>query len=236
MAMIGLAWLCAGAVAQDYAQVKPGVCIAIPARPRQPSAVPHRVVVRHRLGEESGRHRARLPDHVLPQPPALAEANPSRFAPRQLLFAHAALADPRSGRLLHDQRAARAGFGLAEAKRRATPTCGSTTGRCSRRRRRLQRQDCGARFRARARIQRHPAAAAAGRARLEPQGAAARAGELLLQPAAARRVRQRSTVKGEQIAVSGTRLARPRMVERIPGDRKPRAGTGSASTSTTAAR
>lgn len=43
------------------------------------------------------------------------EGNPSRFAPRQVLFAHAALSDPGLGRLLGDQRAARAGFGLAEA-------------------------------------------------------------------------------------------------------------------------
>ena len=48
--------------------------------------------------------------------PRVAEANPSAFAPRQLLFAHAALADPRRGRLLHDQRAAREGFGLAGAE------------------------------------------------------------------------------------------------------------------------
>lgn len=41
--------------------------------------------------------------------------NPSRFAPTQLLFAHAALALPEAGRLLHDQRAARSGFGLAQA-------------------------------------------------------------------------------------------------------------------------
>lgn len=47
--------------------------------------------------------------------PGIGELNPSRFAPRQLLFGHAALSDPREGRLLHDQRAARAGFGLAEA-------------------------------------------------------------------------------------------------------------------------
>jgi len=47
--------------------------------------------------------------------PGIAESNPSAFAPRQLLFAHAALADPRLGRLRHDQRAARMGFGLAEA-------------------------------------------------------------------------------------------------------------------------
>ena len=43
------------------------------------------------------------------------DRNPSRFAPRQLIFAHAALADAKLGRLLHDQRASRAGFGIAEA-------------------------------------------------------------------------------------------------------------------------
>jgi predicted secreted hydrolase len=47
--------------------------------------------------------------------PRIAEDNASRFAPQQLLFAHAALSDPSGGRLLHDQRAARAGFGLAES-------------------------------------------------------------------------------------------------------------------------
>jgi predicted secreted hydrolase len=43
-------------------------------------------------------------------------ANPSKFAPDQLVLAHAALSDPADGRLLHDQKAARAGFGLAYAK------------------------------------------------------------------------------------------------------------------------
>jgi len=47
--------------------------------------------------------------------PDVDQANPSAFAARQVLFAHAALADPAVGRLLHDQRVARAGFGLAEA-------------------------------------------------------------------------------------------------------------------------
>lgn len=47
--------------------------------------------------------------------PGVNEASASAFAPRQLLFAHVALADPQRGRLLHDQRSARAGFGLAEA-------------------------------------------------------------------------------------------------------------------------
>ncbi len=46
---------------------------------------------------------------------AIDDANPSRFAPRQMLFAHAALSDARTGRLLHDERIAREGFGLAGA-------------------------------------------------------------------------------------------------------------------------
>lgn len=43
-------------------------------------------------------------------------ANPSAFSPRQVLFAHAAISDPKRGRLLHDERAARAGFSLAHAE------------------------------------------------------------------------------------------------------------------------
>jgi len=41
--------------------------------------------------------------------------NPSRFALRQAIFAHAAVADPDVGRLIHDQRAAREALGLAGA-------------------------------------------------------------------------------------------------------------------------
>jgi predicted secreted hydrolase len=44
-----------------------------------------------------------------------ADGNPSRFSPRQLLFAHAALADPARGHLLHAQRSARMLEGLVEA-------------------------------------------------------------------------------------------------------------------------
>jgi predicted secreted hydrolase len=49
--------------------------------------------------------------------PPLAGGNPSAFAPGQVLFAHAALSDPKRGRLLHGQRIARQGFGLAQAAR-----------------------------------------------------------------------------------------------------------------------
>jgi predicted secreted hydrolase len=47
--------------------------------------------------------------------PDLKQDNPSAFAPRQILIAHAALSDPDRGRLIHVQRAARAGFELAGA-------------------------------------------------------------------------------------------------------------------------
>ena len=43
----------------------------------------------------------------------LGDDSASAFAPRQMILAHAALADPRLGRLRHDQRAARTGFGRA---------------------------------------------------------------------------------------------------------------------------
>jgi predicted secreted hydrolase len=43
------------------------------------------------------------------------DASASRFAPGQILFAHAAVSDATRGRLLHAQKIARAGFGLAEA-------------------------------------------------------------------------------------------------------------------------
>ena len=52
--------------------------------------------------------------------PEEESANPSSFNPRQILFAHAALSDPKRGRLAHDQRAARAGFSLAQAETERT--------------------------------------------------------------------------------------------------------------------
>lgn len=48
--------------------------------------------------------------------PEAGAKNPSKFAPKQILFAHAAVSDPAIGKLLHDQRSARSGFGIAEAK------------------------------------------------------------------------------------------------------------------------
>jgi predicted secreted hydrolase len=47
--------------------------------------------------------------------PELKHDNPSGFAPRQIMIAHAALSVPGRGSLLHAQRTARSGFGLAGA-------------------------------------------------------------------------------------------------------------------------
>jgi predicted secreted hydrolase len=49
--------------------------------------------------------------------PEIDESNPSAFTARQVIAAHAAISDRARGRLLHDQRIARAAFGLADARR-----------------------------------------------------------------------------------------------------------------------
>ena len=51
-----------------------------------------------------------------PSAAASAKSPASRFEPSQLLFAHAALTDLEQGRLRHDQRIARSGFGIAQAR------------------------------------------------------------------------------------------------------------------------
>jgi predicted secreted hydrolase len=51
---------------------------------------------------------------------ASADGNPSAFAPKQILFAHAAISDPQEKQLLRGERVARAGFNLAEANESKT--------------------------------------------------------------------------------------------------------------------
>jgi predicted secreted hydrolase len=52
--------------------------------------------------------------------PEVDPRNTSAFNPRQILLAHAALAEPKRGSLVHEERAARAGFSLAEAEETRT--------------------------------------------------------------------------------------------------------------------
>jgi predicted secreted hydrolase len=102
-------------LAQAFDPVTPGRPIVMP---RDAGAHPgHRIewwyVTGHLetkggpLGFQVTFFRVRNPD---------AEASPSRFAPKQLLFAHGAIADPARGRLLHAERSARALEGLVEAR------------------------------------------------------------------------------------------------------------------------
>ena len=101
--------------AADYAPVLPGLKLAFPADfGAHPShriewwyATGHLDTPKGPMGFQVTFFRLRN---------KAADANPSRFAPRQLLFAHAALADPASGKLRHDQRIARAFPALAEAR------------------------------------------------------------------------------------------------------------------------
>jgi predicted secreted hydrolase len=74
----------------------------------------------------------------------VADANPSAFAPRQLLIAHCAISDPARGRLWQDQRIRRAGMGLAEARSGDTSVWIDDW--------RLERRDSGTRCRSRLRI------------------------------------------------------------------------------------
>jgi predicted secreted hydrolase len=113
---IACSWLCGPAVAQDYAQVKPGVELQFPRdHGSHPQFRSEWWYLTGWVKDAKGRDLG-IQITFFRNRPLVAENNPSRFAPRQLLFAHAALADPANGKLLHDQRAARAGFGLAEAQ------------------------------------------------------------------------------------------------------------------------
>ena len=109
-----IAWSTASAQTA-YPPVLPGVRLAFPA---DHGAHPdHRTewwYVTGWLRTGDGRDLGFQVTFFRTRPPVDA-ANPSRFAASQVLFAHAALSDPGVGHLLHGERAARAGFGIAQA-------------------------------------------------------------------------------------------------------------------------
>ena len=221
----------------SYPPVVPGVELAVPARRGRASRVPHRVVVRHGLG--AGRRRARplgFQVTFFRVRPGIAESNPSAFAPRQVLFGHAAIAEPRAR-----QAAARRALGARglRSRVRARGPRRRAARRLvdSRRTATVYRTDvAGDGLPDAARARADAAAAAAGRARLQPQGAGSAVGELLLQPAAARGERRDRTLDGRERRSHRRGVVRPRVVERRDGRPRRAAGTGWASTSTTAAR
>ena len=110
------------AAAAEFAPVVPGRMLAFP---RDHGAHPAfrtewwyvTAILRDAAGDELG-----VQVTFFRSRPGVAEASSSRFAPRQLVLAHAAVADMKHGRLRHDQRAARTAFDLAGAAEDTTRT------------------------------------------------------------------------------------------------------------------
>lgn len=106
----------AAPAATPYPQVRPGVVLRFPAdHGAHPSFRTEWWYVTGWLKTKEGKDLGFQVTFFRTRP-SVDEKNPSRFAAHQVLFAHAALSDPQSGRLLHGERAARQGFGLAAAK------------------------------------------------------------------------------------------------------------------------
>jgi len=120
MRVLLLAWLAAVAVAAPaatpYPVVRPGIVLRFPAdHGAHPAFRTEWWYVTGWLRTDAGENLGFQVTFFRTRPP-VGDANPSRFAARQVLFAHAALSDPTTGRLLHGERAARQGFGLAAAR------------------------------------------------------------------------------------------------------------------------
>jgi predicted secreted hydrolase len=97
----------------DYPEVRHGVPLAFPAdEGSHPAFRSEWWYVTGWLRDETG-HAFGFQVTFFRNRPGVAEASASRFAPKQLLFAHAAIADPARMKLDVDQRAAREGFDLA---------------------------------------------------------------------------------------------------------------------------
>lgn len=109
-----------GAAPPRFAEVKPGVALVFP---RDHGAHPEYRTewwyVTGWLDGPGNTHRG-FQVTFFRTATGLAAAGRSAFAPRQILFAHAALSDPAIGHLLHGERIAREGLGLAAASRTDT--------------------------------------------------------------------------------------------------------------------
>ena len=103
------------AAAPTYAPVLPTTAITLPRdHGAHPDFRTEWWYVTGWLTTQSGQQRGFQVTFFRTRPP-LNPSNPSAFSPKQIIFSHAAVSDPARGRQLHDQRIARAGFGLAEA-------------------------------------------------------------------------------------------------------------------------
>jgi predicted secreted hydrolase len=107
----------AHAAMPDYAPVVPGRALEFPAdHGSHPAFRTEWWYVTGWLQTRSGEQLGFQVTFFRTRPQA-DEANPSAFAPRELIIAHAALSDTRHGSLWHEQRIARSALGLAGAER-----------------------------------------------------------------------------------------------------------------------
>lgn len=122
--MVRAAWTIAGIAAigvaaptaTPYPVVRPGIALSFPAdHGAHPAFRTEWWYVTGWLRTAAGEDLGFQVTFFRTRPP-VDQRNPSRFAARQLLFAHAALSDPSTRRLLHGERAARQGFGIAQAR------------------------------------------------------------------------------------------------------------------------
>ena len=115
-ALIGLAAAIGVAAPAPYPVVRPGIVLRFPAdHGAHPAFRTEWWYVTGWLRTAAGEDLGFQVTFFRTRPPVDLR-NPSRFAAGQVLFAHAALSDPKTGRLLHGEKAARAGFGLAQAR------------------------------------------------------------------------------------------------------------------------
>ncbi|MBD8680140.1 lipocalin-like domain-containing protein [Sphingomonas sp. CFBP 13720] len=120
MRVLLFAWLAAVTVAAPaavpYPVVRPGIVLRFPGdHGAHPEFRTEWWYVTGWLRTDAGEDLGFQVTFFRTRPP-VGDSNPSRFAARQVLFAHAALSDPATGRLLHGERAGRQGFGLAGAR------------------------------------------------------------------------------------------------------------------------
>jgi predicted secreted hydrolase len=115
-AVIGLVAAIGIAAPAPYPVVRPGIVLRFPAdHGAHPAFRTEWWYVTGWLRTDAGQDLGFQVTFFRTRPP-VDPRNPSRFAARQVLFAHAALSDPATGTLLHGEQAARQGFGLAQAR------------------------------------------------------------------------------------------------------------------------
>ncbi|TXC70154.1 carotenoid 1,2-hydratase [Sphingomonas ginsenosidivorax] len=116
-ALIGLVAAVGVAAPAPYPVVRPGIVLRFPAdHGAHPAFRTEWWYVTGWLHTAAGEDLGFQVTFFRTRPP-VDPRNPSRFAAGQVLFAHAALSDPKTGKLLHGEKAARAGFGLAQARK-----------------------------------------------------------------------------------------------------------------------